>query len=188
VRTNDRKPLRRMGITLYEPAPIPPNEPERERAVEASGALTIRGDPALKALVEELRRNFRTSMAAVTIIYRDWQYLIATAGLPDGPYSRRTSFCGHVLAQPDKLFCVLDAKQDPRFAENPSVEEGLAVRFYAAAPLIADSGLPLGAICVFDSKPRPGLSADCGQRLVRAAERAMAVIAARGPMLQLAAG
>ena len=168
-----------MGITLYEPAPSLANERERERAVEASGALTIRNDPHLQAIVEDLRRTFHAAQAAVSIVHSDWQYLIAASGLPDGPYGRRTSFCGHALERPYEVFCVPDAESDERFAGNPVVVDGSGLRFYAAAALVGAGGLPLGTVCVADPRPRPRLDQDAACRLTTAAEEVMAVIDAR---------
>lgn len=147
-----------MGLTIFEPAPMPAHEVERERAVLASGALDARNDPVLGAIVEEARRTFGTSMAAISIVHQDWQYLIATAGLPPGPYSRRTSFCGHALMREEQVLFVADACADPRFAGNPSVAEERLLRFYAGAPLLDDARWPLGTICVFDPTPRATFS------------------------------
>jgi len=169
-----------VGITLYEPAPMLADERQRERAVEASGALRLRSDPALQAIVEELRRSFAVSQAAVSILHSDWQYLIAAAGLPDGPYSRRTSFCGHAIEQPHTVFCIPDAQRDDRFAGNPVVVEGNGLRFYAAAPLIGADHVTLGAVCVADRHPRAMLDGPAACRLTAAAQEVMAVIDARG--------
>jgi len=168
-----------MGITLYEPAPMLADERRRERAVVASGALELRNDPALQAIVEDLRHDFVTMMAAVSILHSDWQYLIAASGVPDGPYSRRTSFCGHAIERPQTVFCIPDTGQDERFAGNPVVVEGNGVRFYAAAPLVGIDQVTLGAVCVADRHPRPMLDQAAACRLTAAAAKVMAVIDAR---------
>ena len=143
-----------MGITVYEPAPAHPDERRRERAVEDSRVLDARNDPVLQTLVETARLSFKVSMAAVSIIYGDYQYLIAASGLPTGPYGRRTSFCGHVIVQQDPVFCVPDALADKRFANSPAVLDDSLVRFYAGAMLVGQDNMPLGALCVWDRKPR----------------------------------
>lgn len=159
---------RLVSVEVYQLAPQYPDEARRERAVEASGALDAANDAGLLEIVLKARRAFQTSMAAISIVYRDWQYLIATAGLPVGPYSRRTSFCGHVILTDTRVLCVADAMADERFAHNPAVADSHLVRFYAGAPLVDAEGLPLGALCVFDPHPRDCLregEADCIQRL-----------------------
>lgn len=162
-----------MGVTIYEPPGIYPDEARREQAVESSGALQAMDDPDLLAIAEDARRTFGVAMAAISIVHSDWQYLIAAAGLVGGPYSRRTSFCGHVIQRPGEVFCVPDAARDPRFAANPSVAEGPLVRFYAGAPLVTGDGLPLGALCVFDPRPRACLPQADARRLTAAAAQAV---------------
>lgn len=160
-----------LGLTIFEPAPIPPHETEREQAVIASGALDARDDPILLEIVEEARRVFGTAMAAVSIVHRDWQYLIATAGLAGGPYSRRTSFCGHALMIDERVLLVPDAAADSRFAGNPSVAEDGVLRFYAGAPLLDEGGWPLGTICVFDPSPRDDFTDADAAKLIGMARR-----------------
>jgi len=159
------------------------DERKRERAVEASGALRLRGNPDLQAIVEELRRSFAVAQAAVSILHSDWQYLIAASGVPDGPYSRRTSFCGHAVEHPRTVFCVPDASRDTRFEGNPVVVEDSGIRFYAAAPLMASDRLTLGAVCIADRHPRPMLDGPGACRLTAAAEDVMAVIDAHAHRL-----
>ncbi|MBW6528887.1 GAF domain-containing protein [Sphingomonas sp. RHCKR7] len=147
-----------MGITVYEPAPTPPDEPARERLVEGSGALTLRDDGGLRSLVEDVRETLQTQAAAVSIVYKDWHYVIAGAGYASGAYSRRTSLCGHAILSPNEVFHVADITEDTRFAGNPALTERDSLRFYAAAPLLAGAGLPLGTLCVFDRVPRVHLA------------------------------
>ena len=148
-----------MGITVYAPAPTPDDEEARERAVLASGALDARDDPVLLDLVEQARQKLATGMAAVSILSRDWQYLIAAAGVTSRTHSRRMSLCGHAIITPRAVFCVEDARADARFADNPVLIDGGQVRFYAGAPLIDAAHLPLGTFCVFDRSPRTSFGA-----------------------------
>lgn len=167
-----------MTLTYYETPPMRADEAVREAAVLASGALELMGDPVLARIADETRRAVRTQMAAITIIHSDWQYLIAAAGLPPGVDSRRTSFCGHAVANEDALFVVPDARHDHRFAGNPVVTEGPRVRFYAAASLI-DHGQPIGVLCVFDPRKRDSLDITERAALRRGAEQAVARIRER---------
>jgi hypothetical protein len=60
-----------MGLTFYDPAPMPTNEEQREKTVRAANLLHIRNDPQLQSIVEQTRRAFGTAMAAVSIVYQD---------------------------------------------------------------------------------------------------------------------
>ncbi|MGK6323267.1 GAF domain-containing protein [Sphingomonas sp. DT-51] len=142
-----------MGVTVYEPAPTPDDESARGRLVERSGALAVRHDAVLQALTEDVRETLQTGAAAVSIVYKDWQYVIAGAGFAAGAYSRRTSLCGHAVMSAG-VFHVGDIAADGRFAGNPVLVENHQMRFYAAAPLLAGAGTALGTLCVFDRAPR----------------------------------
>ncbi len=160
-----------MSITFYEPPPTPADEERRARAVEESRAIEAAGDPVLCDIVLEARDRLHADMSVVSIIQGDYQHLIAASGLPLGIYSRRTSFCGHAVASGEALYCVPDLVADRRFAFNPWVTgESGENRFYAAAVLRDYQGLALGALCVLDDAPRPGLSAEERATLARLAD------------------
>jgi len=168
-----------MGITVYAPAPTPSDEAARERAVIESGALDARDDPELIGLVEQARQRFGTGMAAVSILSRDWQYLIAAAGVTSRTYSRRMSLCGHAIITPRAVFCVEDARADPRFADNPTLIDGGQVRFYAGAALVDPDQFPIGTFCVFDRIPRDDFGAYEQMHLKQLADAAVARLAER---------
>jgi GAF domain-containing protein len=164
-----------MGVSAFAIPSSAPDEVARERAVLKTGVLTAINNGLLTAIALEARREVHTAMAAVSIVYADWQYLVATAGLPSGPYSRRTSFCAHAILSKDSIFYVPDAESDGRFADNPSVTDGL-LRFYAGAVLRDEEGLALGALCVFDPKPRGVLDLQQRSKLRALGDRAEKVI------------
>jgi diguanylate cyclase (GGDEF)-like protein len=53
-----------------------------------------------------------------------------------------------------------DAREDPRFADNPYVLADPNVRFYAGQPIAAPGGEPVGTLCVFDDTPRDATQFD----------------------------
>jgi serine phosphatase RsbU (regulator of sigma subunit) len=65
---------------------------------------------------------------------------------------RDVSLCSHVVGINDELI-VEDLSADDRFRDNPAVVD-YGARFYAGAPLRADSGRPVGTLCIVDMKPR----------------------------------
>ena len=66
---------------------------------------------------------------------------------------RWSSFCTHVIAAPDRVMWVADAREDFRFARNPLVIGALNLRFYAGAPVLVNDHA-VGVVCVFDPEPK----------------------------------
>jgi signal transduction histidine kinase len=77
----------------------------------------------------------------------------AQYGIDAQTATREGSFCSQAILQDDVLV-VEDAAQDDRFAPAIEINEEQAVRFYAGAPLITSSGLPIGVICALDDQPK----------------------------------
>lgn len=131
----------------------PPNEPERQAAVDRSGLLVRRPD-RLQQIVREVTATFDVPIAAVSIIDRDRQWFAARIGLEPEETSRAISFCAHTILRPGEAMVVPDATRDPRFAGNPLVKAAPHIRFYAGMPLVDRGGYPLGTLCMIDTKAR----------------------------------
>ena len=99
---------------------------------------------------------FDVPMAAVTLIGASRQWLKAKVGLDIAETPRCESFCTHTIASRE-VMVVTDAARDSRFRDTPLVIEA-GVRFYAGAPLRAESGVQIGAFCIMDTSPRAPLS------------------------------
>ncbi len=125
-----------------------------EREVERYGVLAEPSGRDLQALVDLAAQVFDVPFAAINIITSSSQHQVAAAGFAPSVCARSDSMCAAVVAEPSTVV-VADARLDPRFADNPFVT-GLigSVRFYASAPLVAPSGVPIGRLCVFDEQPR----------------------------------
>ncbi|MEE4153554.1 MAG: PAS domain-containing protein [Erythrobacter sp.] len=82
------------------------------------------------------------------------QVFLASAGLKTAYTPRSTSFCAQAMLS-GEILEVRDASKDPRFADFALVKGEAHVRFYAGAPLISAEGAALGALCAFDTEPRP---------------------------------
>ncbi|MDB5847660.1 MAG: domain S-box, partial [Rhodoferax sp.] len=95
-----------------------------------------------------------TPLAMVTLVDGDRQWFKATVGVGAVVETPRdVSFCAHTI-QSDEMLVVPDLSRDPRFADNPFVAGALALRFYAAAPLVLPGGERVGTLCVLDRSPR----------------------------------
>ncbi|MFM5929280.1 MAG: PAS domain-containing protein [Novosphingobium sp.] len=116
-----------------------------------------------------------TPIALVSIVEEDEQVFIGKAGLTVCSTDRQSSFCAHAM-RGEQAMVVPDAARDPRFASNPLVTGEPNIRFYAGQPLVSPEGMPLGALCVIDDKPRDGLSEDQAEGLATLAVAVMALL------------
>jgi diguanylate cyclase (GGDEF)-like protein/PAS domain S-box-containing protein len=99
-------------------------------------------------------RSLDTQYAAFTLVEQSSNRFIATHGFEVGTLPRDQFFCAHTILQ-DEPHVVLDALKDPRFKRLGIVQRPPGIRFYAGVPVHCESGLVIGALCVFDSSPRP---------------------------------
>ncbi len=95
----------------------------------------------------------QTPIAVVNLIGAGRQFFKAEVGLGVRETPLETSFCATAILEDDFLV-VPDATQDPRFDCNPLVTSDPGLRFYAGALLKTGAGLPIGTLCVLDTRPR----------------------------------
>ncbi len=94
-----------------------------------------------------------TPIAVVNLIGEGRQFFKAEVGLGVRETPLESSFCAKAILEEDFLL-VPDATQDPRFDCNPLVTGEPGLRFYAGALLKTEDGLPIGTLCVLDTRPR----------------------------------
>jgi GAF domain-containing protein len=95
-----------------------------------------------------------TPISLITFVDEDRQWFKSRKGLNIDETPRNISFCAHTINNPNEVFEVSDARNDPRFYDNPTVDGSYNIVFYAGAPIKNLLGLPLGTICVMDHKPK----------------------------------
>jgi PAS domain S-box-containing protein len=105
-----------------------------------------------------------TPIAAVNLIAEGRQWFKAEVGIGVREMPLDNSICSQMLLQTDELV-IPDLRKDPRFDCNPLVTSAAGMRFYAGELLKTPDGLPLGTLCVLDTKPRPERLTE-GQRFV----------------------
>ena len=121
-----------------------------EARMAALGRLGILDTPMedrFDYIVRMVRTMFGTESAAFTLIDADRQWSKAVLGTTQREIPLEQSFCALTIQSPTPLV-VLDARHDER--PLPATD----VRFYAGYPVEAPDGTRIGAICVFDSRPR----------------------------------
>ena len=129
-------------------------ERDRVAALRAYGVLHTAPEAEFDDIVSLAARICEAPTALISLVDSDIQWFKARVGLDACETGRDVSFCDHAMRETE-IMVVPDATLDPRFADNPLVTGDLGIRFYAGAPLVNAEGLPLGALCIIDYRPRP---------------------------------
>ena len=141
-------------------APLPQNESARLAALQALLVMDTPPDQRFDQIVRFAASEYDVPIALITLLDAERQWFKASIGMGTTcQTSRDISFCGHAILR-GEILVVPDAKQDPRFHDNPLVDGAPHIRFYAGAPLILSSGYALGSLCIIDTKPRDPVTLD----------------------------
>ncbi|TPG41280.1 GAF domain-containing protein [Sphingomonas koreensis] len=133
------------------------DEAARAETIAAHDIDAVRDDPALRRITDFAAALCSTPVALVTLVEESCQRFLARTGTDLSETPRAVSFCQHAMIE-QEIMIVPDAALDPRFADNPLVTGDPFIRFYAGAAITASDGVPLGSLCVLDSKPRATLT------------------------------
>lgn len=128
-------------------------ESARLAAVRRYDILDTPPDGTFDTVASLAARLLDTPVATVSIVDEDRIWFKARHGLDIEQVDRYPGLCASVVLQ-DDAYVVSDAAKDPRTMDNPCVTGDLALRFYAAAPLVTTDGYRLGTVNVIDTKPR----------------------------------
>jgi GAF domain-containing protein len=128
-----------------------------EARVARIGRYRVLTDPPrrdLRAVADVAAQVARVPMATINLITDTEQHQVATVGFEPSICAREDSMCNAVFEHGEPVV-VPDAREDPRFRENPFVTGAIgSVRFYATYPLRTPQGTAIGTLCVFDEQPR----------------------------------
>ncbi len=131
----------------------------RLAVLDSYGILDTPPERAFDDVALLLSQLLDAPIAAVNLIAETRQFFKAEIGLGTREMPLDDSICKFALLQQD-LMVVPDTRLDRRFSCNPLVTGAPGLRFYAGELLKTADGVPLGTLCVLDTKPRPqGLSA-----------------------------
>jgi len=131
----------------------PQNEVDRLNALRQSGLLDTPPEERFDRLTRLTKHIFKTRIVLISLVDADRQWFKSRQGLAVRETSRKSSFCGHAILEPDILE-IQDASKDPRFLDNPLVTGDPRIRFYAGAPIKSACGNVLGTLCIIDDQPR----------------------------------
>jgi len=134
------------------------DENTRLAILDSYGILDTPAERSFDDVVRLISQLLDAPMAAVSLVAQDRQWFKSELGLGMSETPLNDSICRFALLEDDQLV-VPDTLADSRFNGNSLINAVDGVRFYAGAVLRNRDGIPLGALCVLDRKPRPqGLS------------------------------
>ncbi len=133
--------------------PLTPDEPARLAALRATLQLETPVEERFEVITRIARRLLDVPIAAISLVDADYQWFKSINGLDVDSTSRDVSFCGHTILD-DHVMVIPDAREDPRFADNPLVTGPPNIVFYAGCPVRSNCGQNIASVCVIDHKPR----------------------------------
>lgn len=131
-------------------------EPHRLAALLALQITDRRTAPWLDRIVAIASQALDTKFASVNFIDGTTCWNSACLGHAEGETDRSQAFCNVTIHQDDVLV-IPDAAADDRYNRFQSVVTQ-GIRFYAGAPITTSQGARIGAVAVFDTLPRAGLT------------------------------
>ncbi|WP_230770332.1 PAS domain S-box protein [Sphingomonas sp. Leaf4] len=130
------------------------SETERVAALGRYAILDTPREQVFDDIVRLASDIFDAPMAVVNLVAGGRQWFKAEVGIGADELPLDVSICVHAIRQ-HGIFVVPDMTLDTRFAANPLVTGAPGLRFYAGAPIETPEGLPIGTVCVLDTRPRP---------------------------------
>lgn len=134
-------------------APRPSDEHERLHALRSIGLLDSAPEARFDRLTRLVCRLLDVPTALVSLVDDERQWFKSCQNLSATELPRDSSFCGHAICEEEILY-VADAREDPRFADNPLVIGEPFIRFYAGIAVQSHGGHRLGTLCAIDYRPR----------------------------------
>jgi PAS domain S-box-containing protein len=158
------------------PSPVSP-ERDRLAALDRLGILDTAPEREFDDLTRLAAAALSVDSAAISLVDDHRQWFKARHGIPFSETSRNDAFCARVVDSGD-MMVVTDAHLHPEFQNNPLVLGKGGIRFYVGIP-IKSAGHCVGTLCVFDPKPRSGLTRKQTELLLELAKLATDLIESR---------
>ncbi len=134
----------------------PPNHPEevaRQQALDDLQQVYLPAERRFDVITEAARKTFDVPIVLISFVHEDKQWFKSAQGIAAAETDRCISFCGHAILQTE-IYEIEDASVHPLFKDNPLVTGPPGIRFYVGMPVRSDMGLPLGTLCLIDTRPR----------------------------------
>ncbi|MFC4296235.1 GAF domain-containing protein [Novosphingobium tardum] len=131
----------------------PSDEAERLAALHSLGILDTPPEETFDRFTRIAAALFDVPVALVSLVDSDRQWFKSCFGTNECETPREMSFCAHAV-EARQILVVPDTLNDQRFRDNPLVNGGPRIRFYAGVPLILPGGQCIGTFCVIDIRPR----------------------------------
>ncbi len=149
-----------VDVERVDPALLAADEAQRLAALHRYDILDSPSEDAFDAVTRMASQLLGTPIAAVSIVDADRVWSKSRVGVDLEEVDRNVSFCSMTNPGHGRAWAIPDALADERTRDNPLVLEDPRVRSYAAAPLVTRDGHHLGALCVYDTRPRRFEEAD----------------------------
>lgn len=130
-----------------------PRQPERLAALQRLEILDTPREEVYDEVVELVSDLCDVPIAVINLIDEHRQWFKAEVGLGVRETPLETSICAHVILEPG-LTVIPDTLADDRLRDNPLCYDEPNLRFYAGMCLETAEGLPIGTLCVLDTRPR----------------------------------
>ncbi len=129
----------------------------RLEALDYYALVSNTAEVALDRIVNMVGDLFGTAAVHINVLDDCVQHSQASYGYDASGIGLDTSFCAQAILQ-DNVFVVLNAATDPRFFDNPLVQNEPGIRFYAGAVLKSSRGVNFGTLSLVDHAPRETFS------------------------------
>lgn len=166
-------------------------EPDRFEAIRLTAVhryavLDTLPEPNFDRITKLAANIFRLPISTLCLADTNRHFFKSHHGVDATEMPRKLSFCDETL-RGSGSFVVPDALDDCRFQKAPIVAGPPNIRFYAGVALVSPGGLPIGSLCVLDTKPRMDFDVRSSAILSNLAGTAVELLEARSRQIELAA-
>lgn len=146
------------------PAKPYPVEELRLEALRQTNLLDSKESERFDAITRLAANCFDVPICLISLVDVNRQWFLSKCGLGASETHRDDAFCAHAIHE-ETMLVVEDTLESPLFRHNRLVTGAPHIRFYAGAVLRGKNNLPLGTLCIIDTKPKV-LSDEDKSRLV----------------------